>query len=227
MRHLLFAVAASLILAAATASAQEPPVDQLPQAELFVGYSHLGADFYGLGSERLNAPGWKGGASIPVNSRLSIDMEGAGNYLKTGVQLRNPSPGGAGESADVLVSDYTVFIGPRVNFGPVFLRAMFGGDCLYYKTAEGWDMESVHDSEWSVAGAFGGGVKIPVSRLVSFQASVDYEVARHNIFGATPAVSGDGANIHYRMSMQNNLRFSAGVVFNIFKRHDPESKRRW
>ncbi|MDR1727904.1 MAG: hypothetical protein LBT74_08300 [Acidobacteriota bacterium] len=205
------------LLATGAALAQETPAAGLPAAELFVGYSHLGADVYGygFGEGRKSAPGWRGGLSAPMLPRLSIDVEGTGNYRKTGLLL---SEDPTRETMDVVVGEYTVFVGPRVNFGPVFIRAMFGGDYIHYKTPEAWVVESSSGSEWSAAGSFGGGVKLPVTRLVSFQAGLDYEVARHDIFGTPPAVSGGGQNVRYRVLTQNNFRVSAGVVFNVFKR---------
>jgi hypothetical protein len=211
MRHLLFAVAASLILAVTTASAQD---DELPKAELFFGYSHLNADFYGLDSERKNAPGWKAAVYAPINSHIGIDTEVAGNYRTVDLKLdlTELAPYLPVETAivDFAVSDYTVFVGPRVSYGPLFLRAMIGGDYLHYKTA----IDQLKDAQWSLAGSFGGGVRLPISKLLSFRAGLDYEIAKHDLFGS-PVEIGEGY-VRFPMESQNNLRFTVGVGINIF-----------
>ena len=224
MKKLLPLVA--LVLFALPAVAQERTA-----VELFMGYSHLNADLYGfntdiatgfsLGDERRNAPGWKGGASIPINDNLSIDVEGAGNYKKMDISVSSDYYGTTITTrADVLVSDYTVFVDPRVNLGIFYLRAMFGGDFLHYKTAEIPMSGNVTDSEWSMAGSFGGGVKVPMTRRLSFRAGLDYEISRHNLFGMPPTLTGDLNEItaHYRLLTQNNFSVSAGIVYNLFKK---------
>ena len=224
-------LAVPVLLCAPVAAVARESEPELPIVEFFVGYSHLNADFHGLdnddqgystGDKRRNAPGWKSGVSLPITRNLSIDVEGAGNYRNTAFteEMKLGNNQILTMRTDVLLSSYTVFFGPRLHLGPVFMRAMFGGDCLHYRTAETPNLKSISDSEWSMAGSFGGGVRLPISKLMSFQAGLDYEIARHGILGNPPTaqVTGSNADIHYRLLMQNNLRISAGIVFNIFRK---------
>jgi C-terminal processing protease CtpA/Prc len=62
-------------------------------------------------------------------------------------------------------------------------------------------------SQDSFAGAFGGGVQIPVAPRWAVRASADYVLTRHNIFKLVdPFLS------NYT---QNNYRVSAGIVFSF------------
>ena len=93
--------------------------------------------------------------------------------------------------------DYDLLAGPRVNIRPFFVHALFGVDLL---TASVGGSPSFSQS--SVAGALGGGGQWRIRPLWSVYTSVDYVVALHSLPG-NPATT------------QNNVRFSAGIVFHI------------
>jgi hypothetical protein len=105
----------------------------------------------------------------------------------------------------VKVTDYSYAGGPRINLGPIFIHALFGGDHL-----TGSIMGS-SESQDGAAGLMGGGVQWKVSGPWSIRTSVDYAFTRHNILGG-PSVT------------QNNVRASVGIVYS-FGRHATEPRQ--
>jgi hypothetical protein len=180
---------------------------QIPYAEIFGGYSYLNGDIYGLSSDRQHMPGWKVALSTPLNSFLALDYEVAGNYkaipYATDPDLELPP------TVDMAVRNYTIFFGPRISHGPLFAHFMIGGDCMIGRTL------GISESQWSLAGAFGGGIQIPATKLLSFRISADYELAKHDLFGYPEKHA--GSYVYYQEQLQKNLRLSAGIVFNIGK----------
>ena len=118
----------------------------------------------------------------------------SGYYKSYGVDLNNVLPGAG--TLTVKVTDFSYLAGPRLNFRPLFVHALLGGDRLT-GSALGFSA-----SQNSFAGAFGGGAVIPVGHGLAFRASADYVFSRHNIFGGSPLT-------------QNNFRASVGIVFTF------------
>jgi len=96
----------------------------------------------------------------------------------------------------VKVTDYAYAAGPRINFKPIFVHALFGGDHL---TGGALGFSASQDG---LAGLAGGGVQWKVSGPWSVRASADYVFTRHNIFGG-PSVT------------QDNYRASVGIVYSF------------
>jgi hypothetical protein len=149
------------MLASLTTHAQE-----FPKAEMYGGYSYVNIDTNGVTS-RQSANGWEAAASGNFNKWLGVEADVAGYYKTYGVS-------GLG---DVKATDYSYGAGPRINFRPLFMHALIGGDHLT------GSLNGVSESQDSLAGAFGGGVEWPISTHLSARGSVDYVFTRHNIFG--------------------------------------------
>lgn len=168
----------------------------IPKAEVFGGYSYVNIDTNNL-SARQNANGWETSVSGNFNKWFAAEFDVNGYYktysISTGGLLSLPP------TVTIPVRDYSYLAGPRFNFRPLFVHALIGGDHL---SASGLGLTASQDS---LAGAFGGGVEVPVNRLISFRVSADYVFTRHNILGG-PSVT------------QNNVRASAGIVFNLGRR---------
>lgn len=164
-----------------------------PKAEIFAGYSYLNVDTNNLTS-RQSAHGWETSISGNFNKWLAVEFDVSGHYKTYGVDLGNVLPGAG--VLDVRVTDYSYLAGPRINLRPLFVHALFGGDHLTGSAA------GFSASQDSFAGVVGGGVQVPLTRLLSIRASADYALSRHNIFGG-PSVS------------QNNFRTSVGIVFKF------------
>jgi hypothetical protein len=218
MKSLSAVVLLSLLAVPFTAQAEEPSNRQVPYAEIFLGYSYLNADIYGLSNSRQNVHGWKLALSTPLKPYFSLDYEASGNYVNIGV----PSSTFIGvflgadpvselpKTVNTAVGNYTVFFGPRISYRSIFAHAMIGGDCLLGRSL------GISKSEWSLAGALGGGIQFPVTKLISFRFSLDYELAKHDVFRTLPQYAG---SYQYVPSLtQNNFRESAGVVFNLGKK---------
>jgi opacity protein-like surface antigen len=163
------------------------------RAEIFGGYSYLNADANGLIS-RQSLNGWEASLSVNANKWLAAEADFSGYYKNYTVDLEPILPGAG--TVKISVHDYSFAGGPRVNFKPVFIHALFGVDRLT-GSALGFSA-----SQNSFAGAVGGGLQWTVAQQWSIRASSDYIFTRHNIFG------GDRVT-------QNNVRASVGFVYSF------------
>jgi hypothetical protein len=171
------------------------------RADLYGGYSYVNIDTNGLAS-RQNANGWEAAVSGSFNKWFAVEGDVNG-YYKT----YNITEDGA--TASIKVTDYSYAAGPRINFKPVFIHALFGGDHLNGTATASGISGSLSESQDSVAGLAGGGVQFKVSGPWSVRASFDYVFTRHNILGG-PSVT------------QNNYRAGAGIVYSFGGRHAAE-----
>jgi len=154
------------------------------RADLFGGYSYLNIDTNGL-SSRQNANGWEASVSGNFNKWFAAEAAVSGYYKNYDVLGIN-----------VAVQDYSYVAGPRINFKPLFVHALVGGDHL---SAGALGLSASQDG---LAGAFGGGLQWRFSRQLSFRSSADYVFSRHNILGGSSVT-------------QNNFRVSVGIVYSF------------
>jgi len=152
--------------------------------DLFGGYSYLNIDTNGL-SSRQNANGWEASVSGNFNKWFAAEAAVSGYYKNYDVL-----------GVNVAVQDYSYVAGPRVNFKPLFVHALIGGDHL---SAGALGASASQDG---LAGAFGGGLQWRFSRQLSFRTSADYVLSRHNILGGSSVT-------------QNNFRVSVGIVYGF------------
>jgi hypothetical protein len=154
---------------------------------LFAGYSFTSMDTNGLNS-RQNANGWEASVATRLLGPWALEADGAGYY-------KTISAGGT----PLHLNDYSIMAGPRFNFPKgAFAHALIGMDRLQ-GNLDGFGSASQN----GFAAAFGGGIQLRVTRIVSFRTSADYVMTRHNIF--------DGGN----NVTQNNFRVSVGPVFTF------------
>ena len=154
---------------------------------LFGGYSFTSIDTNGLDS-RQSANGWEASVATRLIGPWALEA-GGGGYYKTvnagGIPLK--------------LTDYSVMAGPRYNFSKgAFAHALIGMDRL-----QGSSPGLGSDSQNGFAAAFGGGVQLHVTHMVSFRTSADYLLTRHNLFNGGNPVT------------QNNFRVSVGPVFTF------------
>jgi hypothetical protein len=114
--------------------------------------------------------------------------------------------------ASLKTTDYAYAAGPRINFRPVFIHALFGGDHLTDTLTDSGVPGNQSESQDGVAGLAGGGVQFKVSGRWSVRASADYVFTRHNIFGGPSAT-------------QNNYRAGVGIVYGFGTRHGESAMR--
>lgn len=169
----------------------EPTV---PAAEIFVGYSYLNFNA-GLTTSRQSANGWDASVSGNFNRWFALELDVSGYYKNysyyTGNALGLPNV--------ITISyyrDYSYLAGPRFNYGPVFVHALFGGDRLSGSAL------GTSAAQTGFAGALGGGIQLPINDLCAFRVGVDYAFANHNFLGGSSVTN-------------NNFRASAGIVFNL------------
>ena len=148
------------------------------RADLFAGYSYLNVDTKGL-SSRQSLNGWEASISGNFNKQFAVETDVSGFY-------KNYS--------NVALQDYSFASGPRINFKPLFIHALVGG---VYQSASG-----VSNSQFGLAGGFGGGVQWRFSREISFRTSADYVFTRFNV--------SNGSSV-----TQNNVRASVGIVYSF------------
>jgi Outer membrane protein beta-barrel domain/PDZ domain len=169
---------------------------ETPRGEAFIGYSYLNADTNGL-TTRQGFNGWEAAGSANSDRWFALEADGAGYYKRYSIPLTgvvNPLSGPVTLTASV--TDYSFLGGPRFNYKPVFIHALFGVDRL---TGSAFGFSA---SQNSFAGVIGGGIEEPIARHLAVRASADYAFTRHNIFGG-PAVT------------QNNFRVAVGVVLTF------------
>jgi len=189
LRVLLFA---SVFASASVAFAQESA--PTPKAEVGLNYSFTRVN-PGNGFGSYNANGGFGDVEYNLNKTIGVVADLGANYAGTvnGLNLNNTS--------------FEYLFGPRVNFrhsrfNPYF-QALFGGQ----RFSNGWNPTAVDPrlgvSQNNFAMAFGGGLNVSLNdhwAVRPFQ--VDYFATQ---------ISPPG-NLNY---LQNNLRYSAGVVFRF------------
>jgi hypothetical protein len=148
------------------------------RADLFGGYSYVNIDTNGLTS-RQNANGWEASVSGNFNKWFAVEGDVSGIYKSYSINLADLAGIGV---ATAKVSDYTFAAGPRINFKPIFIHALFGGDHLAATESVSGASGSLSQSQDGLAGLAGGGVQFKVSGPWSIRASADYVFTRHNIF---------------------------------------------
>jgi opacity protein-like surface antigen len=144
--------------------------------DVFVGYNYTNYDLKAAGRQSFN--GWTTSSSINFNRTFAVEGDVTGSY--TGSVL----------NSHVSASDYTFTAGPRVNFKPFFVHALFGDDRL----------SSLGHSDNAFAMIFGGGIQHKLTGNLSARASVDYVGARH--FDV----------------QENNVRVGGGVVYTFHQK---------
>jgi len=167
----------------------------IPAAEIFVGYSYLNFNTNGLTNSRQSANGWEASVSGNFNKWFAIELDISGYYKNYSYYTGNAS----GLPSFITIAyyrDYSYLAGPRLNYGPVFVHALFGGDRLSGSAL------GTSAAQTGFAGALGGGVRFPMGDRLAFRVSADYAFSNHNILGGSSVT-------------ENNFRASAGIVFNL------------
>jgi hypothetical protein len=175
-----------------------------PRAEVFGGYSYLNIDTNGLTS-RQSANGWEASLSGNFSRTFAVEGSVAGYYKAYSFDF---TPVGLGV-VDVHVHDYSYVAGPRVNFRPVFVHALIGGDHL---TGSALGKSASQDS---FAAALGGGLQLKVAPRWAIRGSGDYVLTHHNIFGSP-----------LQSYTQNNFRASVGIVYLFGGMGEPHAEAR-
>jgi hypothetical protein len=185
--------------------AQQPPVfaprssePAVPMASVYFGFSYLNFSTGGLTDARQNAGGWEASVSSNFNKWFALELDISGHYKNYDYYTGN-IPGLPRYVSVAAYRDYTYLAGPRVNYGPVYIHTLFGGDRLSGSAL------GTPSAQTGFAGALGGGVQYPLNDRFAFRAGADYLFSTHNIAGGSSITN-------------NNFRASLGIVFNLGSR---------
>ena len=172
----------------------------LARGEVYGGYSYSSVSTTGLTPSRQNYNGWETSFSMNLNRWLGAESD-VSSYFQN-FDLVAP---GTTSSVNLNIRGYDFLLGPRINFRPVFVHALFGIDRLS-ATAPSLDA-----TQNKFASAVGGGVEWHFSRYLGLRMSADYLFTHHNIFGGSSA-------------LQSNVRASAGLVYRFGGNSPTEAK---
>ena len=187
---------------------------EYPKAEVGFDYSYARYNPNPYGAQGRNLNGGGGSLVFNVDQYLGIkmDLQGYGSSTSTFVVPAGPIfPSGG--SASVSGNLFTYLFGPQIKIhspkAQPFVQALFGGahSNVYanaFKNICGLGAcgVSTAPSSNAFAMAFGGGVDIPVGRVVSIRpAELDYLFT-------------DFTN-RFNNSHQNNFRYSGGITLNL------------
>ena len=167
----------------------------IPAAEVFFGISYLNFSTNGLADSRKGAAGWDASVSSNFNQWFALELNVSGHYKNYSYYNGDVSELPRFFTVSYY-RDYSYLAGPRFNYGPVFVHALFGGDHLSGSAL------GTSSAQTGFAGAIGGGFQYPMGDRLAFRAGADYVFSEHNILGG-PSVT------------NNNFRTSAGIVFNL------------
>ncbi|HUH63747.1 MAG TPA: outer membrane beta-barrel protein [Terracidiphilus sp.] len=182
-----------VLVTAAAASAQTAPVQEVPNWELYGGFSYVFHQYSPTFQHPVSGgmTGWDGSLKVPVpvfNDWLGVVGDVSGHYASDDFNF-NPH-------------QYFFLVGPQVNFhvsrSSVFLHGLVGSSHLASQALPNLDDDN------SFAVAVGGGVDLGVSRNFAWR------------------FTGDWYNTHYRATNHNvseirnsNGRVSTGPVFRF------------
>jgi len=186
-------LAAALIVGAGAALAQEAPVT--PKAEIGLNYSYSRVNPGGtLGSYNTN--GGSGYIEYNLNRYFGLVADLGGNYVGTtnGVRLNNTT--------------FEYLFGPRFNFRhsrfTPYVQALFGGERYSNGLNPAAADPRLFTAQNNFAAAFGGGLDVNLTNHIAVKPfQVEYLMTQ---------ISPETASTNF---VQNNLRYSAGVVFRF------------
>jgi hypothetical protein len=157
--------------------------ESAPRVSVFGGHSYMNVDTNGL-SSRQSLNGFDVAPSFDVNRLFAVEGDFGGYYKGSLASIGDVHVGTA--------HAYTFMGGPRLNFGPLFVHGLVGGD----RVSAGALGVSVVQSAF--AGAFGGGFQSrPFAKHFAVRASADYFLTDHE------------------STIQNNIRVSTGLVYKF------------
>ncbi|MGA1986586.1 MAG: hypothetical protein ABSG72_09975 [Candidatus Sulfotelmatobacter sp.] len=168
---------------------------QVPNGNVFLGYSYYNANLPSLAANNVNMNGWEATLEGRVVPHLSFVADFSSHYgSQTVVPFPCPGPLPCLQPpyTSVNLAVYNVLFGPRVyaSFGRFrpFAEAMFGVGHINANAA---------GSDSSFSTALGGGLDYRIIRPVAWRFQGDY--VRTGFFGAT----------------QDNVRLSTGIVLRF------------
>jgi opacity protein-like surface antigen len=228
LEHMRFTLAASLIFVLLFSMAALAQEASQPKIQVFGGYSLLHSDTAGLtGSDvdsllgttgsgvNSNSNGWNAELQYNVRPWLGTVADFSGNYGKA----ISPAAG-SGVSAPSF-SSYSFLFGPEIHAqGKLrpFAHALFGTNRISSSATAAsalFGTSPATSSDTAFAMALGGGLDYKVAKGFAVRlGQFDYLYTAHNALAYSGALFGT-ESVATANDRQNNLRFSAGLVFGF------------
>jgi hypothetical protein len=176
---------------------------QLPNGNVFVGYSYLNADLSAGSGSRTNLNGWEASVENKIFPFVGLVADFSGQYGLPSSSSPPPTcvtpvgglPGGCILTPSSSGSEYNFLFGPRVSFKigkfRPFAHVLVGGAHVSEANL------GFANASTSFANALGGGVDYHLIPLISWRVQADALQTR--FFG----------------SLQNNVRISTGIVIHF------------
>ena len=194
----------------AVLAAQEAP--SAPKAEIFGGYSYLRNNGNGFN-------GWEAQTTFNFSRYLGVTAQFDGNYRNalTGTPLSSLSFLGISAGANQHMYDFLFGPTATARFGrnSVFAHALFGA--AHDSLSAGASLPLIGGLSQNLTSAtgfamdFGGGLDIGITRHLAIRpVQIDYLQTRFNSTDALTFGLSTSTN-----ARQNNLRYSAGIVFRF------------
>jgi opacity protein-like surface antigen len=186
----------TLLIAGVSASAQEAA--ETPRFEVGANYTYIHVN-PGGSLASYNSNGGSAYVEYNLNKYFGVvaDLGGTRTGVDNGVALNTTS--------------FDYLFGPRFNFRhsrfTPYVQTLFGGERLSNGLNPGAANPQLNASQNNFAAAFGGGLDITLTKHIALKPiQVEYLMAQ---------IAPPGSHLNY---VQNNLRYSAGVVFRFGSR---------
>lgn len=140
----------------------------VPRAELFLGYSYINADTSGLTS-RLNV----NGADLSFVANINQWVGAETNFNASYKGLTESGVSGS-------IRDFNLLFGPRLHYKWAYAHALVGLDDF------GGSALGVSSTNGSVGGATGAGAMFKITKHIGVEGGGDYFFTRHNLVGGSP-----------------------------------------
>ncbi|HEY6127545.1 MAG TPA: hypothetical protein VIW23_05120 [Candidatus Acidoferrum sp.] len=217
----------SVVLLLLPLFALSTPAQESPTYEVFAGAAYTREDITDakvvngkLKDRYINGIGWHASVTGNANSWIGAVFDFSGEFSNPRF---SPADFGLPQNTPVVTvnsSTFTYLFGPRFTYRRMrhitpFAEALFGPATLRVSSSDLGLTDVI--SSTTFATALGGGIDIPVSRVVSIRLiQADYVLTRFRELGIDSNTELPVFNGQRRT--QNNLRASVGVVFNFGRR---------
>ena len=198
---------------------------EVPKAEVFVGYEYLRFVPSLSGNPSVNFNGGGGAVNFNLNKVLGIKAE------FTGATSGGASQTYAGYTLSRSANFFTYLFGPQLSYRhnprvTPFAHLLFGGShSNFYGSLQVPSVSpgpavsaSTGPTKQAFTMALGGGLDVKIAKSVALRlAQVDYFMTRYSeaVLGPTPCASPTSCGIPVQINNQNNIRFMTGLVFRV------------
>jgi hypothetical protein len=197
----------------------------VPGYEVFVGPTYVREDINDarivngkFESRFINAVGWHASLTGNANSWVGAVFDFSGEFSNPRFAPSDFELTGLPQiHVTVNTSSYTYLFGPRFTYRRMqhvtpFVEGLVGVATFRFTSSDLGVTKPI--STTGFAGAFGGGIDLPIKRWFTIRAAhVDYIITRFQELG--PDSTGTTVEFNGMRRTQNNVRASVGAIFNF------------